>query len=349
MKFTRTTLLTSLACALLLSAPALAETHTIRKGETLFEIARDHNVSVRDLVDANSIQNPDLIFPGQTLTIPGAPARPAETRPAPSAPAPRSAPAPQSAPTPTSSARPLTASRTKTYTLGGEQLGASLSRRTTSRVDATSAEFATDTSAKVMVLKRSLRVFRLQRSVEGSRLTTSPRVDRSFALEVLGQNRITLGKKFTKSFYVTAARFPVPVGPVVLDLKTQVGGTLDVGASFPLAWSSKTGYGMTLYGSAGLGGKVSLERSIVIANAGVEAKIDLINLTLPAQTQLKLRGVDFDVNLVLGSRVSVSAFAQVGLGPFKKRFTVAIPFLNFSFGRRTIPILHGELRFGARQ
>ena len=228
-------------------------------------------------------------------------------------------------------------------------MGASLTRRTTSRVDATSAEFGTDTSAKVMVLNRSLRVFRVQRGVEGSRLTTNPRVDRSFSLEVLGQNRISFGKTFTKSFYVTAARFPIPVGPVVLDLKTQVGGTLDLGASFPLGWNTKTGYEMVLRGGVGLGGKVSLERSIVIANAGVEARVDLINAQLPARTQLKPRGVDFDVNLVLSSRVSVSAFAEVGISRFKKRFSVAIPFMNWTFAQKALPILHGELSLGARR
>ena len=46
--------------------------HTVRSGETLGSIAVDHGVSVRELVDANGLANPDLILIGQKLTIPGA-------------------------------------------------------------------------------------------------------------------------------------------------------------------------------------------------------------------------------------------------------------------------------------
>lgn len=45
--------------------------YTVESGDTLADIARDHDVSLSDLIDANDLDNPNLIFPGQVLTIPG--------------------------------------------------------------------------------------------------------------------------------------------------------------------------------------------------------------------------------------------------------------------------------------
>jgi len=44
--------------------------HIVQKGETLSEIAATYDVSLADLVHANSIENPDRISVGQRLTIP---------------------------------------------------------------------------------------------------------------------------------------------------------------------------------------------------------------------------------------------------------------------------------------
>lgn len=45
--------------------------YTVQRGDTLGRIAKEHGVSVSDLVKANNISNPNLIYPGQVLTIPG--------------------------------------------------------------------------------------------------------------------------------------------------------------------------------------------------------------------------------------------------------------------------------------
>jgi len=45
--------------------------YTVQPGDTLGAIARRYGVSISDLVKANGIEDPDLIFPGQTLSIPG--------------------------------------------------------------------------------------------------------------------------------------------------------------------------------------------------------------------------------------------------------------------------------------
>ncbi len=57
----------------LLSVLALAAsgTHVVRSGETLSEIADREGTTVRALVDANGIKNPNVIIAGQSLTIPG--------------------------------------------------------------------------------------------------------------------------------------------------------------------------------------------------------------------------------------------------------------------------------------
>ncbi len=45
--------------------------YTVERGDTLGKIARDHNISLSSLVEANNVANPNLIYPGQVLTIPG--------------------------------------------------------------------------------------------------------------------------------------------------------------------------------------------------------------------------------------------------------------------------------------
>ena len=50
---------------------ASAETYEVQPGETLSEIARDHGVSIDDLMEANGITNPDRVRSGQVLEIPG--------------------------------------------------------------------------------------------------------------------------------------------------------------------------------------------------------------------------------------------------------------------------------------
>ena len=46
--------------------------YTVRQGETLSSIARRFGVSVATLAQANNITNPDLLFAGKRLNIPGA-------------------------------------------------------------------------------------------------------------------------------------------------------------------------------------------------------------------------------------------------------------------------------------
>jgi LysM repeat protein len=45
--------------------------YTVERGDTLGKIAREHGISLADLVEANDITNPNLIHIGQVLIVPG--------------------------------------------------------------------------------------------------------------------------------------------------------------------------------------------------------------------------------------------------------------------------------------
>src|SRR5579859_1968014 len=76
-----------LVLALVLLTPNLAaaagRTHTVQNGETLTSIAAQYGVSVDALTTANGIAAPNLIFVGETLTIPGGASAPPAARVAP--------------------------------------------------------------------------------------------------------------------------------------------------------------------------------------------------------------------------------------------------------------------------
>ena len=62
--------ITVMASMMTLSALA-ATSHTVVKGDTMWKIARSYEVGVSELKAVNpQIANPDLIYPGQILTIP---------------------------------------------------------------------------------------------------------------------------------------------------------------------------------------------------------------------------------------------------------------------------------------
>ena len=44
--------------------------YTVKRGDTLSQIARSYGVTVNEIASQNGIQNPNLIYVGQTLTIP---------------------------------------------------------------------------------------------------------------------------------------------------------------------------------------------------------------------------------------------------------------------------------------
>ncbi|MDX1521793.1 MAG: putative glycoside hydrolase, partial [Anaerolineae bacterium] len=51
--------------------PATAFRYEVQRGDTLNSVARRYGITVKDLIDTNDIANPNLIYPGQKLIIPG--------------------------------------------------------------------------------------------------------------------------------------------------------------------------------------------------------------------------------------------------------------------------------------
>jgi len=60
-----------LAFAIPLSASAAHLSHTVAKGDTMWKIASQYRVGTGEIIRANpQVSNPNLIYPGQVLTIP---------------------------------------------------------------------------------------------------------------------------------------------------------------------------------------------------------------------------------------------------------------------------------------
>lgn len=68
--------------------------YTVEAGDTLASIAAMYGVAIEELVAANQLADPDLIYPGQTLIIPGRAAPPTEPPDAPLATLPADVPLP---------------------------------------------------------------------------------------------------------------------------------------------------------------------------------------------------------------------------------------------------------------
>lgn len=74
-----------LAFVLIPAAQAQQQTYVVQPGENLFRIALNHGLTTQQLAAANGIVNPDWVYAGQVLVIPGSGSP--SSSPAPSAPA----------------------------------------------------------------------------------------------------------------------------------------------------------------------------------------------------------------------------------------------------------------------
>lgn len=53
-------------------APAVSTTYTVKAGDTLQKIAQAHDLTVEQILEVNSLSNPDLLYVGIELTLPAA-------------------------------------------------------------------------------------------------------------------------------------------------------------------------------------------------------------------------------------------------------------------------------------
>jgi hypothetical protein len=63
-----------------------------------------------------------------------------------------------------------------------------------------------------------------------------------------------------------------------------------------------------------------------------------VKASLPATCAMRSTGLTYTVSLVLESSVEVKAFCQIGWGPLRKRWTVDVPMMKYTFAQRTFPI-----------
>jgi murein DD-endopeptidase MepM/ murein hydrolase activator NlpD len=74
-------------------------THVVKKGETIYRIARTYGVEPRDLMEVNDLADPRLLQPGMEIFVPGA-LRPLDVPPLPPGVVPEPEPVPSPAPAP---------------------------------------------------------------------------------------------------------------------------------------------------------------------------------------------------------------------------------------------------------
>lgn len=43
--------------------------YIVKSRDSLYKIAKNHNIAVEDILESNHIPNPDLIYPGQEIII----------------------------------------------------------------------------------------------------------------------------------------------------------------------------------------------------------------------------------------------------------------------------------------
>ena len=48
------------------------EVYVVKKGDSIYKIAKRYGTTMQAIILGNNLRNPDLIYPGQVLFIPGA-------------------------------------------------------------------------------------------------------------------------------------------------------------------------------------------------------------------------------------------------------------------------------------
>jgi hypothetical protein len=242
--------------------------------------------------------------------------------------------------TPIMGAKGAEVSRSNSRTVGNSRFGGSLNRSMFARHTGTRGTFACATAAYAKILGRTYRAARLARRVEGSALGSGANAAKFFQLEIIGRNGISIGVSFSHTYSVRTFEVPVPIGPFHPSIEGSVGLTIGIRGSI----GSQGIVSVGLEGSASIGGTVGIGVGVPGAKVGVEGELALIKASLPATCTMRRTGVTFDVSFVVESSVEIKLFAKVGVGPFSKKWTVDVPFLKFTFARRTFPIASSTVR-----
>lgn len=230
--------------------------------------------------------------------------------------------------------------RSNVKNVGNDRFGGGLRRTVFASHGGTTGTIDCDTALSGRILGNSYRVVTLSRRVTGTRLGSGASATRRFELSLLGRGNVTIGLSLTRSIDVRSFEVPVPVGPFNVGIEGSVGLSLSVRAHVGDAGIVQVG----LEGSAAVGGTVGIGVGVPGARVGVEGTLSLIRGALPASCTMRRTGVTFDVAFVVSSEVSIGLFVKLGFGPFSKKWTVDVPFLQFTLASRRFPVASTTVR-----
>lgn len=225
--------------------------------------------------------------------------------------------------------------------LGNGRFGATLRRGVFGEHRGSTGVLSCNADLNARLVGRNFRVLGLRRRVEGASLGGSVGQRTRFQLELIGRGNVSIGLSLSRSASVTVFTVPVPVGPFTVTIEGSAAVTVSVGGSIGRSSGNLT---VGLEGSAAVGGSIGVGVGVPGAQVGVEGALNLIRAALPATCTMRRSGVTVEVSFLVESTVTISLFAKVGFGPFSKKWTVDVPFLRFTFARRTFPIASRTVR-----
>lgn len=244
---------------------------------------------------------------------------------------------------------PASAFHRKRQAVGSRWLGADLVRSVRATHDGSRAGVELVTEARLRVATGAFTAFRIREQSVGSNLRARPLLRRGTRLELLGgTNFITItANLFKRSLKVKSFTLPVfAVGPIPVTLEADVGAYLELNRTGAFDWPDGPSVTTGFSGVARLGGTVELGPGFSkFAKAGIHGEVNLLQASLPATVTLHLDAVSFDVKFVLSSNAHVKLFARLGIGWFSREFALTLPFLDWTFFKREVPIAHRTIRF----
>ena len=247
-------------------------------------------------------------------------------RPAPSTPAPTAA----------APARDQVRSGSRTRSVGGSNLGASMTR--TCNVQHNRNRGAGSESWRL-----TGKFAGGSRTVASGSLTISAQAGGNTS--VTRKKLSLLGREFTLSTERLSREYlwidnktlwRGSVGPIPLALK------VDAGAKAEITLGVSRG-SVTLAASTALFGEGRVEFDALLARAGVRATLNLVEVSMPATFSFSRGNARASLDFVIASNVSVGVYAIVGrkvwgVG-FEKEYGFDIPFLQFTLREVRVPIL----------
>lgn len=246
-----------------------------------------------------------------------------------------SSPTPSS-PTPSAPARDQVRSGSRSRSVGGSNLGATLTRSCNVRHNRNRGAGSESWRLTGKFVGRSSTVASGSLTINAQAGGNASVTRKKFAL--LGREFTLSTERLTREYLWIDNKtlWRGSVGPIPLALK------VDAGAKAELTLGVSRG-SVTLAASAALFGEGRVEFDALLARAGVRATLNLIEVSMPATFAFSRGNARASLDFVIASNVSVGVYAIVGrkvwgVG-FEKEYGFDIPFLQFTLAEVRVPIL----------